>query len=249
MRLPRTMICLILAASAYPIAAAERGKQPLTFRAIGAKPPATLAPTLLGPKHSAEIVQIERLDPGRPAALQLSLYARPVPLGHRYCSQRRYYRLLIRAGLRKIGPLGDREPLRVAWGWDELTIARAPGCRLTAGQRFAGIRENDADIAMRALDDLTSLQEAARAEGPLPPLQLACDDKVDSDADRCLDGGRDALAHLPLTGACAVLAAEEERGAMDVTLCTGGPLWRLRLRARGPAPVLSMLWKYAEGGY
>jgi hypothetical protein len=249
MMLRRAIICLILLAPAFPVAAAGRTEQPLTFRAIGGLPPEILAPRLLGPEYSAEIVRIERLDPGRPAALQIFLYARPVPLGDRYCSQRRYYRLLVRAGSRRIGPLGDGEPLRVAWGWDETTIARAPGCRLTAGQRFAGIRDNEVDAAMRALDDLASLQEAARVPGPLLPLQLTCDDRVASDPDRCLDRGREALARLPLDGACGVDAIDDDPQVVEVNLCTGGPLWVLRLRASGPAPALSMLWEYAEGTY
>jgi hypothetical protein len=245
MMLPRATICLILAASALPVGAVLRTEQPLTFGAIRALPPAILAPRLLGPGHGAEIVRIERLDPGRPAALQLFLYARPVPLGRRYCSQRRYYRLLTRAGSREIGPLGHREPLRVAVGWDEATLARAPDCRLAAGQRFAGIGDNDADVAMRALDDLASLREVARVPGPLLSLQLTCDDRVASDPDRCVDGAREVLARLPLEGACAIDSVDGDPQVVEVTLCTGGPLWVLRLRGAGPAPALSILWKDA----
>jgi len=239
----RVLGWLTLAASAFAVAAAARAEPPLTLRDIRALPTPALALRLLGPERGADIVRIEGVPDARVRAsvLQVFLYARPVPLGSNYCSQRRYYRALASAASGEIGPLRRGQPLRILAGWEEPTLARAPGCRLAAGQRFASIREPD--VAMRALDDLASAREAARATGPMTPLQLTCRDEVAWDPDRCLAGGREVLAQLPLEGACRVDAVDGDSQVVEVTLCTGGPLWELRLRAAGPAPVLSMLWK------
>jgi hypothetical protein len=215
--------------------------------------PAAVGRRLLGPEQGDDILRIEfpdfRAAPGRlPVGLQLFLYARPQPLGPTYCSQRRYYRALASAVSREIRPLRRGEPLRILASWDEPMLARAPGCRLTPGQLFASIR--DVGVAMRALDDLTSAQAAARSANGTIPLQLACRDEVEDDPDRCGVGARDVLAHLPLDHACSVDRASDDRLDIHVYLCTNGPQWVLHhVMAGSDPPGLLMVWKYPDGGY
>ena len=250
----RWLALVVLALSSSAVA---RAPGSLTYHAIMTMPPSEAGLRLLGAGRGADIVRLSFIDlpdagPDErrlPGALQLFLFARPVPLGANFCSQRRHFLLLLPAqfdwssrGLR------NDEPLRVLGsGWKETTLARAPGCRLATGQSFASFR--DPDISMRTLDDLAAAQEEARAPGRTVALQLTCDDAVDYDPDHCLGGGREVLARLPLKAACSIHAVDDDPGVIEVTLCTGGPLWVLRLRARGRAPALSMLWQNAGGTY
>ena len=244
---------LWLASLAFSSGAFARTEEPLTYRAIRAMPPAVVGLRLLGPEGGDDIVRTEFIDVSAdarrlPSALQLFLYARPVPIGSNYCSQRRSHRLLTNAVSGELRSLRHGEPLRVVSGWEETTLARAPGCRLAAGQRFASIRE--ADIAMRALDDLAALQMAARAQGPMASLQLTCRDEVEDDPDRCAAGTREVLARLPLDHACLVDRASDDQPNIDVYLCTGATEWLLHLLIAGSSPPrLSVVWKYPNGGY
>jgi hypothetical protein len=174
-----------------------------------------------------------------------------VPLGPTYCSQRRYYRFLTRAASAAsidIRPLRRGEPLRILSGWDGPMLARAPGCRVVAGQLFAQTREPE--LAMRTLDDLASAQAAALSATGTIPIQLTCRDEVEDDPDRCGAGAREVLAHLPLDHACYVDRASDNEPNIDVYLCTGAPSWVLHLLITGSDPPrLSMVWKYPDGGY
>jgi hypothetical protein len=255
MRHYRAVRWLFLFVLALSSGAFARAPAALTYRAIMTMPPSDAGVRLLGAGRGADIVKISFIDlmnagPAArrlPGALQLFLYTRPVPLGSNFCSQRRYYLFLTAASSVATRGLRNDDPLRVNPGWDGATLARAPGCRLAAGQRFASI--GDPDIAMRALDDLASVQEEARRPERTNVLQLSCDDRVEYDPDRCLGGGQAVLARLPLEQACRVDAVDGDPEVIEVTLCTGGPLWVLRLRARGRVPALSMLWINADGTY
>ena len=132
----RVLGWLTLAASAFAVAAAARAEPPLTLRDIRALPTPALALRLLGPERGADIVRIEGVPDARVRAsvLQVFLYARPVPLGSNYCSQRRYYRALASAASGEIGPLRRGQPLRILAGWEEPTLARP---RLPVGRRPA----------------------------------------------------------------------------------------------------------------
>lgn len=255
MRHYRAVRWLVLVVLAFSSGAFARTPA-LTYRAIMTMPPSEAGLRLLGVERGADIVRLSFIDlmnagPDErrlPRLLQLFLYSRPVPLGSSFCVQQRQFLGLVSAQAdQEIRGLRNDEPLRVLWGWKETTLARAPGCRLAPGQTFAGVQ--DRDVAMRALDDLAAAQEAARSPQRTVALQLTCDDAVEYDPDRCRGGGREALARLPLKGACRIDAIDGDPEVIEVTLCTGGPLWVLRLRARGRVPALSMLWKNADGNY
>jgi hypothetical protein len=244
---------LALAASAFAGAAAARTEPPLTFRSIHALPLPAVALRLLGPERGADIERIETRPASGPlpVALEVYLYARPVPLGPSYCSQRWHLLSLTNAGPPALRGLRHGEPLRVIFSDEWHSVARAPGCRLAPGQRFASLdAAADADLAMRVLDGLASAQAAALAPGPMGPIALTCRDEIESDPDRCGAGARDALAHLPLDQACAVSAGDDAPRNVEITLCTDGPQWVLhQLMAGSDPPQLLMVWKYPDGGY
>lgn len=256
MRCHRILRSLVLAVLALGSGAFARAPAPVTYREMMTISPSQAGLRLLGAARGADIVGISFIDlpnaepdvRSKPGILQLFLTARPVPLGANFCTQRRQHFMLVNANPMATQRLGYDDPMRVFPAWKETTLARAPGCRLAPGQSFASF-SGDPEMAMRALGDLASAQGEARSPGRTPGLQLSCKDAVDYDPDHCRGGGREALARLPLKRACAINAAEGDPEAIEVTLCTGGRLWRLRLRARGPAPGLSMLWKNAEGTY
>lgn len=239
---------LILAASLFAVAAYARTEPPLTFRAIHELPVPAVALRLLGPDRGADIERVET-EPASgplPVAVGVRLYARPVPLGPNYCSQRLHFLYLTKMDSQEIRPLRLGEPLRVMSRDEGISVARAPGCRLARGQLFASLQASaTADLAMRVLDELASLQAAARAPGPMAPIALTCRDEIETDMDRCGGGAQDALAHLPLDQACAVIAGDDAPRNVEITLCTGGRLWILRMSPAGSGPAtLSMLWQY-----
>jgi hypothetical protein len=252
----RTLL-LWLAAMAFGSGAHARADAPLTYRAIRQMTPAALGRRLLGPERGGDIVRMEFLDlrsfdsrPVRrwPSVVQLALYARPIPLGAAYCSQRLHVVTLSRAGSNQPRPLDARTPLRLIYNDEGGSLARAPGCRLAAGQRFAHTR--DPELAMRTLDALASAQTAALSANGTIPFQLACRDDVEDDPDRCASGTREALAHLPLAHACAVDRASKDGPNIDVYLCTDLPQWVLHeLISGSDPPRLLMVWKYPDGGY
>ena len=102
MRRPWALRWLSLAAVAFASAAFARPDPPLTYRAIREMPPSAVGLRLLGAERGTDIVRIDFLDfsPDArrlPIALQLFLYARPVPFGLTYCSQRLHLVVLSRA--------------------------------------------------------------------------------------------------------------------------------------------------------
>jgi hypothetical protein len=235
---------LTLAASAFVFAAAARAEPPLTFRAIRALLPATVALRLLGPERGAEIVRIEtRPNAGMaPGVLEVRLFSRAVAVGPNHCLQPLY-----RVTLTTLTPghfeLAEDEALRVGHVDETALIARAPACRLSEGQQFAEFRPGlDEAAAMRALDDLAYAQAAAG--GRRLPFRLSCRDEVDRDPDLCRRGARDVLAHLPLDQACDVDSDEDDPHAVAVTLCLHESQWTLSMRDfHTNRARLSMLWK------
>lgn len=253
MKAPSAFGRLSLAALAFSPAAHAQAEAPLTFRAIREMTPVAVGRRLLGSERRAHIVKIDYIDLWDPAdtlpgVLQMFLYARPMPLGVTYCSQRRFYRALVSAVSRETRPLARREPLRILAAWDEPMLARAPGCRLAPGQLFASVR--DGELATRALDALADAQAAARATGPMVRFELSCVDEAPWDPDHCAGGGRETLARLPLDHACRVDAVDGDPSVAEVTLCIDWHRWLLRLPAGESGPgLLSMTWKDSEGTY
>jgi hypothetical protein len=250
MRRPPALRWLSLAAVAFGPAAYAQTEAPLTYRAIRELPPAAVALRLLGPERGGDVVRIEsRREPMLPATLEVMLFHRPVPLGSDYCSQsvHRLYLFTIRhEGLQRVM---DDDGLRVQNIEGGLSLARAPACRLSAGQRFASIGPTDANAAMRALDNLAAAQAGAATGGRLP-IQLTCRDEVARDPDRCRRGARALLANLPLNRVCSISREQEDPQAIEAAICltdsiwAPGAYWSVRLRDFGTHRArLSLTWK------
>jgi len=231
-------------------AAAAQTEPPLTYRAIREMPPAAVALRLLGSGQGADVVRIEsRREPMLPGALDIMLFHRPVPVGRDYCSQSVHQVTLFTVRHEGTQTVLDNDGLRVqnTNEWDSL--ARAPGCRLSAGQRFAAIGTGDSDTAMQVLDDLAAAQARAAAHGRLR-IQLRCRDEVAYDPNQCRRGARTILATLPLGRICSIERDREDRQAIEAVVCLDDSVWArasywsVRMRDFGSDhPRLSLTWK------
>jgi hypothetical protein len=234
---------LLLAALAFASRAFAEDPAPLTLRAIREMTPSAVARRLIGPEHAADVERIET-QPNwgmLPGALQVRLFHRPVPVGRNYCSQSKHQVVLFTAPPTRDVP--DDATLRVQYTDEINTLARASDCRLRTGQQFASLGV-DADVAMRALDNLASAQATAVRGGRLP-FRLSCRDEVDRDPDKCRSGARAALAHLPLDLACSVdLHNSENVRTVEVILCPEVSMWMITMREIGIGRGrLTMLWE------
>jgi hypothetical protein len=237
---------LPLVAMAFAAQALAQTNAPLTYRAIRETLSSAMALRLLGPEQSADVERIEaRREMMLPATVEVHLFHRPVPLGRSYCRQLVHdlYLSTIRHEGSQI--VADDDALQKMHDPSQSSsLARAPACRLRAGQRFAAIDPDNLDGAMWALDRLAVAQAAALGPTRRIPFRLTCRDEIERDPDRCRRGVRDVLAHLPLDQACSVYAADDDPQIVEVDLCTDGPLWVVRIDSAGRVPArLSMLWK------
>lgn len=235
-----------LAALAFAAGASAQAPAPLTYGQIRALSPRDLAARLLGPDRAADVERTEtRLSPSLiPGTLDILFFHRPVPLGQVYCRQEVH-----RIGLSAIEPfhavrqLADDDALNVGEPTQDTTIARAPSCRVRQGQQFATL-DVEMNVAMSALNDLAAAQAAAAGHNRLA-FRLSCGDEVGRDPDKCRQGARAVLAHLPLHLACFVgLEDFDNPRVLEITLCPEVSQWRVTMRDFGTRRArLAMSWE------
>lgn len=240
------------AAFALSLAAAVAAESPtpLTYRQIREMSPVAVAQRLIGPERGADVERIaSRREPMLPATLEVLLFHRPVPLGRDYCSQSVHRLYLFTVRHEGTQTVLDDDGLQVQNSQEGASLARAPGCRLSVGQRFASMGSGDADAAMRVLDNLAAAQASAAARGPLR-IRLSCRDEVAYDPNRCRQGARAVLANLPLDRACSIDRNDEDPQETEAAICLDdsiwafGSFWSVRMRDFGTDRArLSLTWK------
>jgi hypothetical protein len=250
MRLLPVFRWILLAALAVATTGAAQMESWLTYRAIREMPAAAVAQRLIGPELGADVERVEsRRDPMLPAALDVMLFHRPVPVGRDYCGQSVHELTLFTIRHEGAQTVLDDDGLWVQHRDEWNSLARAPACGLSAGQRFASIGSADSNTAMQALDDLAYAQVRAAGLGRLR-IQLRCRDEVAYDPDQCRRGARAILATLPLDRICSIDRDREDPQAIEAVICLDDSVWArgfhwsVRIRDFGSDhPRLSLTWK------
>ncbi len=121
---------------------------------------------------------------------------------------------------------------------------RLGSCPIDRDAIFANLNSSDPSEAKMALRWAAWAQRAARSKAPLP-FRLSC--KTETGPDRCADGGRAALAALPLEKTMVVMPerrAPAHHWSLSVTETQPSQLyWDVKIDATPEKAAVDLIWK------
>ena len=194
-----------------------------------------LATEMLPPEMARDVVShvVTRsiVQGGDPFSVEF--LGRSKPTGDGFC-QRFHYYVSVSEFLRQGGRV---EPMRSEQ-------IRLGDCPRGDDAIFANLNSSDVAQAKQALRWVAWAQKRSRSEGQLP-LRLSCTTEIG--ADRCADGGRKALADLPLNKVYIVMPqsqAPAHQWKLVVTETEPGQLlWDVAIDATPGRSSIDLVWK------
>lgn len=195
-----------------------------------------LASELLPPDMAADVVSHEVtrsiIQGGQPFSVEFAGRLRAT--GDGFCERYRYY---VHVGGFVEKPDAGDPPVRS-------TKIRLGNCPSDPNAIFANLNSSVASEAKQAIRWVEWAQRVARSKQPLP-FRLTC--KTETGPDRCVDGGRKALADLPLNKVFIVMpqpGAPPYHWKLAVSETEPGQLlWDVAIDATPRHSAIDMTWK------